>query len=134
MSLSGHSWFFAGFVVIVVIMTLMTLIGFGVFGLTARRIFREAERRRSQPPEFRPARVVAKRTEVRGMDSTATWYYATFEFETGERRELSLPGADYGLLAEGDEGRVGFQGTWFHSFERQAAAAPPVLLAAKANS
>ena len=61
------------------------------------------------------------------MDMTSTWYYATFELASGERREFSLSGPEYGLLADGDEGRLTYQGTLFRHFDRQPATAPPVL-------
>lgn len=77
-----------------------------------------------------PARVAAKRTEVShhhhtnaghnagfGMTSV-TRYYATFEFESGDRMELAVDASEYGLLAEGDVGRLRFQGTRFLAFER----------------
>lgn len=47
-----------------------------------------------------------------------TTYYVTFEVESGDRIELSLSGTEYGMLAEGDEGRLTFQGTRYLSFER----------------
>ena len=47
-----------------------------------------------------------------------TYYYATFQVESGDRMEFSLSGLEYGMLAEGDEGRLTFQGTRFLSFER----------------
>ena len=48
---------------------------------------------------------------------TSTTYYATFEFESGDRLELSLSGSEYGRLVEGDEGKLSFKGTRFISFE-----------------
>ena len=50
--------------------------------------------------------------------SSSTWYYATFEVESGDRMELTVPGKEYGMLAEGDMGRLTFQGTRFKGFER----------------
>ena len=74
------------------------------------------------------ALVVAKRTNVShhhhntatGMGHTthSTSYYATFQVESGDRMELSLSGREYGLLAEGDQGYLTFQGTRYLSFER----------------
>ena len=51
--------------------------------------------------------------------SSSTTYYVTFQFESGERTELCVPASDYGLLAEGDRGRLTFQGTRYLGFERQ---------------
>ena len=72
-----------------------------------------------------PAIVVAKRThEIRrrsgttNIRRTVTTYYATFEFESGDRMEMNLQGGEYGLLVEGDKGRLSFQGTRYLGFER----------------
>ncbi|MDR2606228.1 MAG: DUF2500 domain-containing protein [Oscillospiraceae bacterium] len=77
-----------------------------------------------------PAKLVSKREEVSSFHHASadgigghmhytTTYYATFEFSNGERLELQLDGGEYGLLAEGDEGTLTFQGTRFLGFERQ---------------
>ncbi len=73
-----------------------------------------------------PATVVSKRTNVThhrngndvGQYHTSTAYYATFQVESGDRMELQLAGNEYGLLAEGDKGKLSFQGTRFLGFER----------------
>ena len=49
----------------------------------------------------------------------STWYYATFEAESGDRMAFAVSGREYGLLAEGDKGRLTFQGTRFLGFEQQ---------------
>jgi hypothetical protein len=80
----------------------------------------------SLPVLSAPARVVAKRTETHGNMSTntaaqvSTYYYVTFELDDGDRKEYSLYGTDYGMLAEGDEGTLTYQGTRYHGFERGA--------------
>ena len=61
-----------------------------------------------------PATVVAKRTEVsrhhtdNTMMHTFTTYYATFQVESGDRMELEVDGSDYGMLVEGDIGKLMF--------------------------
>lgn len=50
--------------------------------------------------------------------TSSTWYYVTFEVESGDRMELSVSGSEYGMLAEGDTGKLTFQGTRYISFER----------------
>ena len=77
--------------------------------------------------------VAAKRTQVStsqqpvGGDVTgahgfyttsATSYYVTFEVESGDRIEFEVSGTEYGRLAEGDAGRLSFQGTRYLGFER----------------
>ncbi len=61
------------------------------------------------------------RTDTDGMShrSSNTFYYATFQVESGDRMELPVSSSEYGLLAEGDQGRLTFQGTRYHSFSRQ---------------
>ncbi|WP_449538811.1 DUF2500 domain-containing protein [Ferdinandcohnia sp. Marseille-Q9671] len=77
-----------------------------------------------------PAIVKTKRTHVsrhthhHGGDvhhhhhSSQTSYYATFEFESGDRSEFKVTGSEYGQLAEGDMGKLTFQGTKYLGFER----------------
>ncbi len=67
------------------------------------------------------ARLVAKRADVSGGrndTSVSTSYYLTFETIQGSRMELSVSGTEYGLLAEGDEGILTYQGEWFKGFQR----------------
>ena len=80
-----------------------------------------------------PATVVAKRTDVshsssanagdmsgaHGYDtSTFTSYYVTFQVESGDRMEFEVDGSDYGLLVQGDIGKLSFQGTRYLGYER----------------
>lgn len=74
------------------------------------------------------ASVVAKRTNLSHhhhhnanmavSHSTSTSYYVTFEVESGDRMELHVSGSEYGMLAEGDYGRLTFQGTRYLDFVR----------------
>lgn len=50
--------------------------------------------------------------------TTSTTYYVTFQVESGDRIELRLSGTDYGMIAEGDRGKLTIQGTRFLGFER----------------
>ena len=53
------------------------------------------------------------------MHTTAsTRYFATFQVESGDRMELQMSGQDYGMLVEGDRGRLTFQGTRYLDFQR----------------
>lgn len=51
-------------------------------------------------------------------DSSSTAYYVTFQVESGDRMEFCVTGQEYGLLTEGDEGRLSFQGTRYLDFQR----------------
>lgn len=52
------------------------------------------------------------------FDSTTT-YYVTFQVESGDRMEFSVSGREYGMLVEGDQGTLSFQGTRYLSFQRE---------------
>lgn len=52
------------------------------------------------------------------MSHTFTTYYATFQVESGDRMELEVDDSDYGMLVEGDTGKLSFQGTRYLGFER----------------
>ena len=79
------------------------------------------------------ARVVSRRTDVTHhtnasagdisgahgcFTTTSTRYFATFEVESGDRLEFEVHGDEYGMFAEGDFGRLTFQGTRYISFMR----------------
>ncbi len=79
------------------------------------------------------ATVVSKRTKVSNSNhanagditgahgyssSSSTSYYITFEVESGDRMEFSVSGSDYGMLAQGDYGKLSFQGTRYLGFAR----------------
>ena len=49
---------------------------------------------------------------------SSTTYYATIQFESGDRLELHVPHSQFGYLVEGDRGELTFQGTRFLGFER----------------
>ena len=67
-----------------------------------------------------PATVVAKRDHRSyNRNHHYTSYHVTFQFESGDRLELTVPGGEFGLLCEGDRGTLTFQGTRYLSFERE---------------
>lgn len=83
----------------------------------------------AQPVLTVDAKIVAKRTAV----STSTHhdadnighhqhaytdYYVTFEVESGDRMELKVIDEEYGMLVEGDKGKLTFQGTRYKGFKR----------------
>ena len=69
--------------------------------------------------------IVAKRDQVHrtrssgGHTHRSYSYHITFQFESGDRLELRVPSHKYGLLVEGDVGKLTFQGTRYISFERK---------------
>lgn len=96
----------------------------GMFVVTAVRGVSTWSKNNASPRLTVSATVATKRTSVthhhsqNGMGHSSTWYYATFQVESGDRMEFSVSGAEYGMLAEGDQGSLTFQGTRFLSFER----------------
>lgn len=48
----------------------------------------------------------------------STSYFVTFQVESGDRMELHVAGHEYGMLIEGDRGKLTFQGTRYLGFER----------------
>ena len=96
-----------------------------VFVVTAVRGIAQWIRNNASPRLTVPAKVVTKRTRVghSGTHNTGhhtyTRYYVTFQVESGDRLELAVTGEEYGLLVEGDEGALSFQGTRYKGFERR---------------
>lgn len=97
-----------------------------LFIVTAVRGLCQWHKNNNSPRLTVPATVVSKRTNIThhhngnnvGPYRTSTTYYAAFQVESGDRMELQLDGSAYGLLAEGDKGKLTFQGTRFLGFER----------------
>ena len=103
-----------------------------IVGTLVSRAKREQKNDKS-PRLTAEAKVVSKRMQVgenrhrHGNDDmmhsyTYSKYYVTFEFESGDRMELPVDGSDYGLLVEGDTGKLSFQGTRYLGFQRGSAA------------
>lgn len=128
----AFDWMFTLFPIIFLVM-------FGLFvAMFISAIARDAKRRRkddNSPRLVVDARVVSKRMQVGStrhvnhhnhgshMDtdysySHSTTYFVTFEVESGDRMELSVNGSDYGLMVEGDCGKLSFQGSRFLGFAR----------------
>lgn len=104
-----------------------------VFIVILVKILKQRRVNNNSPRLTVEATVVSRRRDVSHHDSpnagditgahgytttSSTTYYATFQVESGDRLELAIPSSQYGYLAEGDRGRLTFQGTRFLSFER----------------
>ena len=58
-------------------------------------------------------------TGAHGYTTTSsTTYYVTFQVESGDRMEFYVNGSEYGMLVEGDHGKLNFQGSRYLGFER----------------
>ena len=102
---------------------------FSGFIFTGIKGFKMWNYNNSQPVLTVWAKVVTKRTDVSHHShvnhgdnthhtSNSTYYYVTFEVESGDRMEFAVMGNDYGLLVEGDTGKLTFQGSRYKSFLR----------------
>ena len=91
-----------------------------VFGTIISTVVKSAKQNHqntNSPRITSDATVVTKRTKVWG-DHSHTVYFATFQFESGDRLKLEIPPTQFGYLVEGDKGKLTFQGNRFMSFER----------------
>ena len=123
-----------GFDVMFTIVPVIVGIGFVlVFGIIIFRMVTGAAewgKNNNSPVLSADATIVAKRMAVSRHNhinhnnhamnhrSEATTYFVTFEVPSGDRMELKVKDKEYGLLAEGDVGKLTFQGTRYKSFDR----------------
>lgn len=107
-----------GSLIFIAAATIIVIAGYRVLAAFYQS-WEETQHNDAQPIDTHPARVVAKRLNASGHDHVSTWYYLTFEFQSGERREFVVSGEEYGMIAEGDQGLVTFQGTRYHQFLRE---------------
>ena len=119
--------FYSGFdALFSILFPLVFLVGLGMILFTVVSNLRTWSKNNAAPRLTVPATVVAKRIDVshhhHGGEThhmtTSTRYYVTFQVESGDRMELPVSGREYGMLAEGDIGKLTFQGTRYLSFER----------------
>lgn len=111
---------YAGFAVIFVIIIIIVIKGISTWNSNNK-----------QPRLTVPAVITSKRIDVSRSshmnnasgtpqfnDYSSTFYYITFQFESGDRMEFKINGNEYGLLSEGDKGNLSFQGTRYLGFSR----------------
>lgn len=121
----GRFFFGGGFEII---FFLMFFLVFGMIIFSLIKGVGEWNKNNHSPRLTVDARVVTKRHQVSnhhhnnangGMHTThSTTYYVTFQVESGDRMELCVSGREFGMLVEGDYGRLTFQGTRYIGFER----------------
>lgn len=123
-------WGFGGMGIIFSLMftivpVIIFLVFIFVFGTIIYRTIHVAKDKKKPIIPVR-AKVVSKRTQLHGGNNmhhdmhthAHTYYYATFEFENGERMELAIPSHHIGYIVEGDTGILSFQGNLFVKFDR----------------
>lgn len=116
-----------------IMFTIVFVIVIGMFIITIVKGIGEWNKNNQSPLLTVDADVVAKRTDVshhqhaNGGDAsgaqgfhttTSTSYYVTFQVASGDRMEFRVSGSEYGLLVEGDHGKLSFKGTRYMGFER----------------
>ncbi len=111
-----------------VIFLLMFILVFGVILVSVFRELGQWNKNNHSPRLTVDVRVLGKRQDFRRRGNNgannmhysthSTTYYVTFQVESGDRMELQVPGQEYGMLIEGDQGKLTFQGTRFLTFER----------------
>lgn len=122
------SWFPWGIPVLFGVIFVVAFVFILVMWFTVIRTVRRTVRQNDRSPRLTvEATVVGRRTDVshyhqgdvssHSVNSYST-YYVTFEVESGDRMELCVSGQEYGMLIEGDRGRLTFQGTRFLDFQR----------------
>lgn len=118
-----------GFVLFRIMFTLAFVLVIGMFLVFAVKGIAQWNQNNHSPRLTVPAVIVAKRANVtrhhhggaggHHHHHTSTSYYVTFQFGGGDRMELLVSGSEYGILVEGDQGDLSFQGTRYLGFERK---------------
>lgn len=121
------------FYIIEMIFPVIFIVVFGVIIFTFAKGIAAWNKNNHSPRLTVDAKIVAKRqntthhnhpnagdaTGAHGYHTTSsTAYYVTFQVESGDRMEMAVSGIEYGMIAEGDEGKLTFQGTRYLSFDR----------------
>lgn len=114
-------FFFGGFDIMFSLMFFLVL---GIIVFTFIKGIAQWNKNNHSPRLTVDATVVAKRQNVshhhhNNHISHSTTYYVTFQVESGDRMELHVNGSEYGMLVEGDYGKLTFQGTRYLGFERR---------------
>ena len=107
-----------------IMFTLMFALVFGMILFTLIRGISQWNKNNHSPRLTVDATVVSKRQHTshhhhNNHMSHSTSYYVMFQVESGDRMELHVSGMEYGMLAEGDYGKLTFQGTRYLEFVRQ---------------
>lgn len=117
------------------IVPILVTIGFiTVFGIVIYRLVqtgRQWKRNNDSPVLTVDATIATKRMDVSNyqhasmtnntMDASysTSYYYVTFQVASGDRMEFEVQSEEYGMLAEGDRGKLTFQGTRFLGYVRE---------------
>ncbi len=121
----GFDFMFTIFPIVFIIIFVIVI---GVFIKTAVKGATQYHKNNQSPVLTVDAAIVSKRTNVSTSmnhvddsmmhSSSSTTYYVTFQVESGDRMEFVVNGSEFGMLAEGDTGKLTFQGTRYQGFTR----------------
>ncbi len=111
--------FWSVFVIFFLIFIVITGFIIFIFATILRKGIKQVKQDNNSPILEVDAKVIAKRSMVSGNNMIHQSYYVTFEEESGKRMELRVEGSIFGLLVEGDFGKLTFQGSRFLNFERR---------------
>lgn len=114
---------YGGFFLFRLMFMFVPLMMFGIIGYRMYTIFNKSKSNSRAPQLTVEAQVVSRRTQgyyskEDNIDGGTTRYYVTFEFLSGDRMEMEVQGYDYGLIVEGDIGKLTFKGERFINFVR----------------
>jgi hypothetical protein len=118
------------FTLVPIFIGVVAIIIVGVILFTIFSGIKQWSHNNKQPVLTVVSKVVGKRSKVNTSNSnqndnmhssTSTTYFATFEVESGDRIEFSIKDREFGLLSEGDQGKLSFQGTRYLGFNRETA-------------
>ncbi|MBE5955145.1 MAG: DUF2500 domain-containing protein [Lachnospiraceae bacterium] len=106
-----------------ILFTLMFCLIFGMFIFTIIKRISQWNKNNHSPKLTVDATIVTKRDHVshhhhNNHTTHSTTYYVTFQVDSGDRMEFHVSSSEFGMLVEGDYGRLTFQGTRYLSFER----------------
>lgn len=125
--------FFFGSGLFEILFFVMFIAVFGIIIVNIVRGVGEWNKNNHSPRLTVEATVVSKRLDVshhqhgnagdetgaHGYTTTSsTTYYVTFQVESGDRMEFHVNGSEYGMLVEGDRGKLNFQGSRYLGFVR----------------
>lgn len=101
---------------------------FSMFVLAGLKAITEWNKNNNSPKLTVAATVIKKRNQVSNSDyldhngmihtTSSITYYVTFQVERGDQIKMRLSRNEYIMLAEGDYGKLTFQGTRYISFEK----------------
>lgn len=102
---------------VIIISAVLMVFAIGILVFALLKSFYEWDKNNHSPCLTVPATVIAKRS-CTGIDESGCYHYITFQCENGEAFEFCVSYQKYDKLAEGDTGKLTFQGTRYISFTR----------------